>query len=155
MVCFERTIVRSVACGVLGLLICGSGGCVRNPCPWLVEVNSPRPFLSGGCLRPCGAACAVDPVCYGFNATCWYSWPAECGGCPIGVPCATESPMGGMTEDGPDPTLAPLPAEAPLPPVLEPPDEADLEVPTPAENLGELRKPHANSLSSRDHGMPV
>ncbi len=108
------------------LLLYSSGGCARS-------CRSGGPG-SGGCglLRCFGRrdkscpVCVIDPVCHGYQATCWYPWPEECVGCPIDLMQAeTEiDATGEAVENWPH---LPHAADVPEEPISLPPDAADSE----------------------------
>ena len=61
------------------------GGCATS---YHFETDDDRSRLEKGYVPPHGNVCALDPVLYGYNATCWNGWPAGWTGCP---PCGTEA----------------------------------------------------------------
>jgi hypothetical protein len=128
----------------LSLLVCGSSGCIRAPYPGLpgCGVCSLLPFC--GCAPQQGPVCAVDPVCYGYQATCWYPWPDQCGGCPTVPlpPSAAETDITG--EDEINAAESPHPAGLPIEPTTDGPKAADWEpLPPPDSGKDGGKKPAA------------
>jgi len=86
----------------LALLVCTSGGCVIGPCSGLPDCGACCLFPFHGCAHRQPAVSVVDPVCYGYQATCWCPWPDQCGGCPTDPlrPLAAPTSTSGENEAG-------------------------------------------------------
>lgn len=68
-------------------------------------------------LEPRNPPCSyVDPMCYGFHATCWRAWPAECANARD---CAEWYQQDVIPYPGKEPFVPPM---APLPPEPQPPE---------------------------------
>ena len=106
-------------------LAAGQSGCCCLECIPFTHHTAPLKYVPPiSAVTPRNPPCSyVDPMCYGFHATCWRSWPADC------VPDC----MHWYQHDalGPKGELPPL---APVPPVLDEPQTPPPAAPeTPAE----------------------
>jgi hypothetical protein len=147
----------------LVLLVCTSGGCMRTPCSGLPGCGTCCLFPFHGCAHQQPAVSVVDPVCYGYHATCWCPWPEQCGGCPT-VPvqpvAAPHSPTGEdevsavdspqpaapVTRPSPDGSsagqeLPPLPDSSAMDGVDEPAPPPETKGEQPPKNQGQPSKP--------------
>lgn len=96
------------------VLAVGQSGCCcfecYEHCVAPIKIIPPK-----SALEPRNPPCSyVDPMCYGFHATCWRAWPAECNNLRD---CAEWYQQDVIPYPGKDsfvPPMAPLP-EAPLP----------------------------------------
>ena len=131
------------------LLLCSSGGCARARCP-------SDPACGGSCLFRCFCGpkrarpeCVVDPICYGYEATCWEPWPEQCAGCPMDqMQLETQIDVAG-DDVGVNGTAGPHPAEVPEESISLPPGAADLEpVPPPDPDADDGQDDGANEMDS-------
>ncbi|HUE72037.1 MAG TPA: hypothetical protein VMP01_14210 [Pirellulaceae bacterium] len=101
--------------GLLALILAaGQSGCCCFECiPHGTAPLKCVPPVSA--LTPRNPPCSyVDPMCYGYHATCWRSWPADC------VPDCVEW----YQHDALGPGKGELPSLAPLPPEPDQPQPA-------------------------------
>ena len=78
----------------------------------------------------------LDPVCYGYQQTCWMAWPGTCPACPPPEPCQHEPSVAPekFPEESPLPKLAP-PADKTLPEPPSPPKQTPEPAPVPPEPM--------------------
>ena len=108
------------------LLLYSSGGCARSCRSGGPDCGGSGLLRCLGCRDKSCPVCVIDPVCHGYEATCWYPWPEECVGCPMDL-MQVETEIiatGEAIENGPN-----LPHDAGVPeePISLPPDAADSE----------------------------
>ena len=127
----RKSLVRLAVLSFLAVLLAGSqSGCCCFEC--IEHCVAPLHYLPPrSALTPRNPPCGyVDPLCYGYHATCWHSWPAECDGRDClewyqhdALPLPAKGDM--------SPSLAPMPmpeqpqAPAPEPPATQPQPERE------------------------------
>lgn len=111
----------------LALAVVQSGCCCLEcyeHCVAPIKIIPPK-----SALEPRNPPCSyVDPMCYGYHATCWRAWPAECDNARD---CAEWYQQDVIPYPGKEPfvpPLAPVPAD-PMPP--EPQASAPFVLPEP------------------------
>jgi hypothetical protein len=137
-------LVRLVLLTALTVALAGSqSGCCCLEC--IPHCTAPLHYIPPrSALTPRNPPCSfVDPMCYGYHATCWRSWPAECDGARDCLEWCQQDAVPMPAKGEAIPPLAPMPmpeqpqAPAPAPPASrtepEPEDSAEAELPAGGE----------------------
>jgi hypothetical protein len=121
-------LLRLFILAALAVALAGSqGGCCCFEC--VEHCVAPLHYVPPrSALTPRNPPCSyVDPMCYGFHATCWRSWPAECDGARDCLDwCQQDAfPIPAKGEIAPPVAPMPMPEQprAPAPPAGQPKEE--------------------------------